>query len=478
VTYDAVVVGAGPNGLSAAIELARSGLSVLLREANGTVGGAARTEELTLPGFRHDVGSAVHPLGVGSPFFRSLPLDEHGLEWVHGPTPLAHVLDDGRAVTLERALAGTAAGLGTDAGAYRRLLGPLAEMWPSFVDFVLGSPLRPPKDPALLARFGVSALRSTTAVARAFRTEAARALLAGSAAHSGIPLSRPPSAAIGLVLMAAGHAVGWPVPRGGAGALTRALAACFESLGGTIELGSPVRSVRDLPEARAILLALTNRQVAEVTEGVLHDRFRARLSAWRYGPGALKVDWALSEPIPWSAAAARRAVTVHVGGTLEDIARSEEAPERGDVPAEPFVLLAQPTIVDPTRAPEGRHVAWGYGHVPNGWRGNVDRVADAIEGQVERFAPGFRDVVLARSARGPAELEAWDANLVGGDVNGGAATLAQTFGPLPWSLVAPWGTPDPRIYRCSASTPPGGGVHGMAGYHAARAALRRTFGVG
>lgn len=473
-SYDAVVVGAGPNGLAAGIELARSGLSVLIREANDTVGGAARTEELTLPGFRHDVGSAVYPLGVGSPFFCSLPLHEHGLEWVHSPSPLAHVLDDGRTVMLHRDLGETADALGADGPAYRRLVEPFVTMWPTFCDYVLGSPLRPPKDPALIARFGVRALRSTTGMSRMFAAPEARALLAGSAAHSGLPLERPPSAAIGLTLMIAGHAVGWPIPKGGSGALSGALAAHFEALGGTIERAAPVHALDGLPSSKAVLLALTHRQVAEVAADRLPDGHRRRLGSWTYGPGAFKVDWALSAPIPWAAADAGRAITVHVGGTVEEIAAAERAVGAGRASDRPFVLVAQPTLFDPSRAPEGKHTAWGYCHVPNGWEGDA---TEAIEGQIERFAPGFRDLVLARCTRAPAELEAWDANLVGGDVNGGAPTLAQTFGPIRQALN-PWGTPVRNLYVCSASTPPGGGVHGMAGYHAARAALRKTFGRG
>ena len=473
-SYDAVVVGAGPNGLAAGIELARNGLSVLIREANSTVGGAARSEELTLPGYVHDVGSAVYPMGVGSPFFSSLPLEDHGLAWAHTRDPLAHVLDGERAVLLRRHIHDTARRLGDDRNAYKRLLEPFVRMWPTFSDFTFGSPLAPPRDPMLIGRFGLRALLSTKALAKALKGEEARALLAGCAAHSGIPLERAPSAAVGLVLMIAGHAVGWPVPRGGAGALTRALASYFESLGGTIETDAAVESLDDLPPSRATLLALTYRQVGHIGGKRLPDIYHKWLDNWQYGPGAFKVDWALSEPIPWAADGVAGAATVHVGGTLEEIAESERAPWDGRVAERPFVLLAQPTLADTSRAPLGKHIAWGYCHVPNGWDGDA---TEAIENQVERFAPGFRDVIEARSSRGPADLEAWDANLVGGDVNGGAITLAQTFGPGRWTLN-PWGTPVKDLYVCSASTPPGGGVHGMGGYHAARAALRKTFGRG
>ena len=472
--YDAIVVGAGPNGLAAGIELARNGLSILIREANGTVGGAARSEELTLPGFVHDVGSAVYPLGIGSPFFSSLPLEEHGLRWAHTPCPLAHPLDGGRAVLMYRQLNSTAHRLGDDGRRYRRLLDPFVRRWPNFADYTLGSPLRVLKDPVLIARFGLRALLSTTRMAGIFRTEEARALLAGNAAHSGVPLQRAPSAAVGLVLMIAGHAVGWPLPRGGAGAITRALASYFESLGGTIETDARVDSLEDLPPAKAVLLALTYRQVAEVGRSRLPDIYLKWLNRWEYGPGAFKVDWALNGVIPWEAHDVGRAATVHVGGNLEEIAEAERAPSEGRVAERPFVLLAQPTLADGSRAPGGKHIAWGYCHVPNGWEGDA---TEAIENQVERFAPGFKDIIAARATHGPRELQAGDANLVGGDVNGGAITLKQTVGPGRWSLN-PWGTPVKDLYICSASTPPGGGVHGMAGYHAARAALRRTFGRG
>ena len=471
-TYDAVVVGAGPNGLSAGIELARNGLSVLIREANSTVGGAARTEELTEPGCLHDVGSAVYPMGVGSPFFSSLPLDEHGLEWVHAPEPLAHVLDEGRVVFLKRHVDDTAHQLGRDRRVYRRIVDPFVRCWPNFADYAFGSPLALPRDPMLVARFGARALLSTTSLAKVFKTPEARALFAGNAAHSGVPLERPPSAAVGLVLMIAGHAVGWPIPQGGAGALTRALASYFESLGGTIETDAPVESLEERPPSKATLLALTYRQVARVGGEHLPPTYREWLGKWQYGPGAFKLDWVLSEPIPWAADGVGRATTVHVGGTLEEIAEAERAPWEGRVAERPFVLLAQPSLADRSRAPNGRHIAWGYCHVPNGWNGDA---TDAIESQIERFAPGFRDTIVARAVHSPSRLEAWDANLVGGDVNGGALTFKQTLGPGRWTLN-PWGTPVKDLYVCSASTPPGGGVHGMGGYHAARAALRRTFG--
>ncbi|MBT8489144.1 MAG: NAD(P)/FAD-dependent oxidoreductase [Gemmatimonadetes bacterium] len=478
-TLDAVIVGAGPNGLAAAVELARNGLDVLVLEAESTVGGSARTEELTLPGFRHDVGSAVYPLGIASPFFSSLPLEEHGLEWVHPDVPLAHPLDGQRAALLKRGLDETAADLRGDEASYRGLVSPFCRRWDAFRRHVLDAPTRIPRSPLLMLRFGLLAMRSTPSLADRFRTQEARALLAGNAAHAGIPLERPLASAVGLTLMVAGHTVGWPFARGGAGSITAALASLLRSLGGKIETDSRVTSLSDLPAARATLLALTHQQVAELAEdplptgGRLPAGYRDMLRTWEYGPGAFKLDWALDGPIPWTDAEVARAGTVHLGGTLEEIALAERAPWKGTVADRPFVLLAQPSLFDPTRAPEGKHVAWAYCHVPNGWTGDATTL---IEAQVERYAPGFRDRILARSVLGTADLEGWNANLVGGDVNGGAFTLSQTFGPMR-SALRPWGTPVDGLYVCSASRPPGGGVHGMAGYHAARDALKRTFGL-
>lgn len=473
-TYDAVVVGAGPNGLAAAIELQRNGCQTLLIEAEETIGGAARTEEVTLPGFLHDIGSAIHPLGVGSPFFSSLPLSSFGLEWVHPPVPLAHPLQDGPSAFLERDLDVTASLLGADGPAWTRMFGPFVDQWSTFVDHVLRSPLSVPSAPMLMARFASLALRSTPAIARAFRGEAARALLAGNAAHAGTPLTHRLTGAVGATLIVAAHTVGWPFPRGGAGSLTSALARYFESLGGTIETGRTIHSLAEIPSARATLLALTHRQVASLQESGLPERFRARLARWHYGPGAFKLDWALDAAIPWRDPSVARAATVHVGGTLSEITVSERAPLAGFVSERPFVLLAQPSLFDSSRAPAGKHTAWAYCHVPNGWSGDA---TDAIEAQVERFAPGFRERILARSSWGTHRLEEWDTNLVGGDVNGGALTLAQTLGPSRWGLSR-YVTPRRDLYLCSASSPPGGGVHGMAGYHAARAALTRSLGFG
>lgn len=469
-SYDAVVVGAGPNGLAAAIELQRNGCATLLLEAAETVGGAARSEEVTLPGFLHDVGSAIYPLGIGSPFFSSLPLESFGLEWVHPDAPLAHPLPDGPAAILERDLDRTAAALGDDGPVWAERFRPFVEQWPVFIEHVLRSPFSVPSDPLLMARFAPFVLRTTPQLARAFQSTEARALLAGNAAHAGTPLTHRLTGAVGATLIVAAHAVGWPLPRGGAGRLTGALARFFESIGGTIETGCRVRSLAEVPSARATLLALTHGQVAALEGTGLPPSFRRRLARWKYGPGAFKVDWALDGPIPWNDPAVKRAATVHVGGTLEDIVASEAAPIAGGVGDRPFVLLAQPSIFDPSRAPTGRHTAWAYCHVPNGWASDATEV---IEAQVERYAPGFRDRVLSRATWTTERLQRWDANLVGGDVNGGLATLDQVAGPSRWGLPG-YRTPRKDLYLCSASTPPGGGVHGMAGYHAARSALEHS----
>jgi len=466
---DAVVVGSGPNGLSAAIALARAGRAVTVREQAEKIGGGMRTEELTLPGFRHDVCSTVHPLAVSSPFFRTLPLEEHGLEWVHSPACLAHPFDDGRVAMLERSMAATGETLGPDARAWERLLGRWVRRWPVLAEDILG-PLEFPDHPLLLARFGLTAVRSAYAVAKgSFRGEEARALFAGNAAHSMVPLTASPTAAFGLTLAAAGHAVGWPVARGGSQAIADALASYLRSLGGEIVTGAPVENVDELRGVRTILLDLTPRQVLRVAGHRLPARYRRALERFRYGAGSFKVDWALAGPIPWRSPECRRAHTVHLGGTLDEIAASERAPLDGRVPEKPFVLLVQPTLHDPSRAPEGRHVAWAYCHVPFGRDVDMTR---AIEDQVERFAPGFRDLVLARSAMPPSELERHNPNLVGGDISAGAMTLRQVFF-RPALRANPYTTPVEGLYLCSASTPPGGAVHGMCGYYAARAALRR-----
>jgi phytoene dehydrogenase-like protein len=468
--HDAVVVGSGPNGLAAAITLARAGRSVLVVEGGETLGGGLRTEELTLPGFRHDTCSAIHPLGVASPFMRSVPLEAHGVEWLYPPAPVAHPLDDGTAVMLERSLAETGTGLGPDGGAWRRLLGPFAAGADEVLDGILGPP-RLPRHPHMLARFASVALRSAEGLARArFEGERARALLAGNAAHSMRPLDARATASFGLVLAMLGHAVGWPLARGGSGSIAGALASILRSLGGEIETGRPVSSLAELDGARTILLDVTPRQLLALAGASIAGRYRRALERFRYGPGVVKVDYALAAPVPWRAPACGRAATVHLGGRLEEISAAERTVWLGHVPRRPFVLVAQQSLFDADRAPAGRHTLWAYTHVPNG-SAEVDRAVAAIEAQLERFAPGFRHLVLARSVLGPAGLEARNPNLVGGDINGGSAELRQLVARPVWRPT-PYRTPLRGVYLCSSSTPPGGGVHGMCGYHAARAALR------
>jgi phytoene dehydrogenase-like protein len=439
----------------------------VVRESQATVGGGLRSSELTLPGFTHDVCSAVHPLAIASPFFRTLPLADHGLEWVQPPVPLAHPLDDGTAALLERSLDVTAEGLGPGGRGWRRLIGPLARDWDQLSQDVLASPLRVPHHPILMARFGLRGLRSATGLARGLRGTAARALFAGNAAHSFLPLEAAGSAAFGLVLSILGHAAGWPVVRGGSQRLADALAAYFRSLGGEIVTAAPVAHLDELGPARLVLLDLSPLQVLRIAGDKLPPGYRRALERYRHGTAAFKLDWALDGPVPWTAAECARSATVHLGGTLEEIAASESALPRGTVHERPFVLLVQPTLFDPTRAPAGKHTAWAYCHVPNGF--TLD-VSGRIERQVERFAPGFRERILARSVLTPADLERRNANLIGGDINGGTMDLRQVFA-RPVARPTPYRTPLKGVYLCSASTPPGGGVHGMSGYHAARAAL-------
>jgi phytoene dehydrogenase-like protein len=468
-SYDAVVVGSGPNGFAAAITLARAGRSVLLLEAKATVGGGMRSSALTLPGFVHDVCSAIHPLGKGSPFFKTLPLEDHGLAWIPPPAAAAHPLDDGAAAILEGSVEATADGLGADGAAYRRLMEPLVRDWDALAPDLLG-PLRlVPRHKLALLRFGLRGLWPASTLARAlFRGPRARALFAGLAAHSILPLERPFTAAFGLVLGALGHAVGWPLPRGGSQQIADALAAHLRSLGGEIVTGAMVDSVDELPQARSILLDVTPRQLLKMAGHRLPGRYRRRLERYRYGPGVFKLDAALDGPIPWRAAACARAGTVHLGGTLEEIAAAEAAVWRGEHPERPYVLVAQQSLFDPTRAPAGNHTLWAYCHVPNG---STKDMTGAIVAQLERFAPGFRDRVIAMHTMGPADYERMNPNDVGGDINGGAQDLGQMF-TRPVASLDPYRTPGPGLYLCSSSTPPGGGVHGMCGYHAAHSALR------
>ncbi|HEY4061093.1 MAG TPA: NAD(P)/FAD-dependent oxidoreductase [Puia sp.] len=470
--YDAVVLGSGPNGLAAAIALQQKGLSVLLLEGKDRIGGGLRSAELTLPGFTHDICSAIHPLAAGSPFFNTLPLHEHGLEYIYPAVAAAQPFDDGTAALLTGSVEGTARGLGADGEAYRRLMAPLVRDWPGIAADVLG-PLHFPAHPVAMAGFGLKALCASTFLARRFHTKEARGLLGGMAAHSMLPLTNISTSAIALVLMIHGHLRGWPVPRRGSMAIADALAAYFVSLGGRIETGTYIRSFSQLPSSRALLLDLTPRQLLQLGGHRWSSLYRCQLQRYRYGMGAFKIDWALDGPIPFTASGCREAGTVHIGNTLEEMAAGEALTWRGGYPERPFVLLAQQSIVDASRAPAGKHTGWAYCHVPNG---SAKDMTETIERQVERFAPGFRDRILARHVMGPAQLEEYNPNYIGGDINGGVIDLGQLF-TRPALRSSPYRTSSKGIYICSASTPPGGGVHGMCGYHAARRALRDVFGM-
>jgi len=467
---DASVIGSGPNGLSAAIVLAQAGLSVDVYEAEAIPGGGARTLPLTLPGFLHDFGSAVHPMAAGSPFFTTLPLEQHGLHWIHSPAAVAHPLDDGTAVILERDFESTARYLGQDGRRWRDLFHPFAKNWPSFAAEILGPVIHTPRHPFRLARFGIKALQPARYFANShFSNARTRAVFAGLAAHSCLSLDAPLSAAAGVVFAASIHAIGWPIPERGAQSITAALVAHLNSLGGTIHTSRRINSLSELPDVLT-LCDISPRQLERIAASRLAPPYRKSIAEFQPGPGAFKIDYALSQPIPWRAYDCGRAATVHIGGTLEEIARAEYAVSQGRIADHPFVLLAQPSLFDSTRAPSGKHTAWAYCHVPNG--STVD-MTSRIEDQIDRFAPGFRDCVLARRVSTPADLESADANLIGGDITGGAMTLRQMlFRPR----LRPYATSDPKIYLCSASTPPGGGVHGMCGYHAATTALRNLKG--
>jgi phytoene dehydrogenase-like protein len=472
---DAVVVGAGPNGLAAAIALAQAGLQVQVIEAAETVGGGCRSAELTLPGFMHDVCSAVHPLGRSSPFFSRLPLARHGLRWIEPEAQIAHPLENG-AVLVFRSLDETAGRLGPDAAAYLQLTGPVVRHWQLLMEELTGG-FRIPLQPGKLWAAGGIALRAiqpVTALARRFRTPEARALLAGCGAHSTLRLSERLSGGFGLILLAGAHAAGWPIAAGGSGRIAEALAAHLTELGGTVVTGHPVRSLEHLPPHRLALLDITARQVLEVAGDRLRhhrggDRYLRQLARFRYGPGVFKLDLALEGPIPWRSPEVLRSATVHLGGTLEEIEESEASVCSGQIPERPFVLLAQPSLFDAARAPVGRHTVWAYCHVPNG---SPEDMTERILDQIERFAPGFRNRILAFSSRGPAELERYDQNFIGGDIGGGRTDLGQLFTRPAWRLN-PYSTPDPGIFLCSSSTPPGPGVHGLCGWNAARAVLRR-----
>ncbi|MFE4248249.1 phytoene desaturase family protein [Streptomyces sp. NPDC056910] len=463
---DAVVVGAGPNGLTAAVELARRGLSVAVFEARDTVGGGARTEELTLPGFRHDPCSAAHPLGINSPAFRDMPLDRYGLEWLHAELPMAHPFPDGSAAVLSRSVAETAASFGPhDAGTYRRLVAPLLPKWDALVRDFMALPLTTlPRDPLTLARFGLAGLPPSTWLMRRFRDDRARALFSGLVAHAIAPLGGLGTGAVGLVFALAGHARGWPVVRGGSQSISDALAAYLKDLGGAVHTGYEIKRLDDLPPARAYIFDTSPTALARIAGlGSYYERFR-------YGASVFKLDYALDGPVPWTAKEARSAGTVQVGPGSRDIAAALRAASReGRAPDKPFLITVQPSVMDPSRAPAGKHVFWAYGHVPSGWDGDL---TDAVERQLERFAPGFRDRVLARATAGPPELAARNANYVGGDIACGAVSGLQLL-LRPKLSLSPYTTPHPAVFICSSASPPGPGVHGMSGHNAAKAVWRR-----
>ena len=482
--YDAIIIGSGPNGLSAAIRLAQEGLGVLVIEGAETIGGGLRSDELTLPGFTHDICAAVHALGQASPFLRALPLEQYGLEWVQPEAPLAHPLDDG-AIVMYRDIDATAAGLGADGGAYRRLMEPLVQDWAKLMDDFLGPLPLPPQHLVSMTRFGLSAIRSARGLVRArFQSARARALFGGHAGHAILPLERPATAGFGLMLALLAHAVGWPVARGGSQQVAKALAAHFTALGGKIETGHWVASLDELPRARAVFFDTAPRGLLKIAGEHLSPGYTRQLERYRYGPGVCKVDWALDGPIPWRDPEVAKGGTVHIGGGFEEIAAAERAVWQGLHPEKPFVLLVQPTLFDPGRAPEGKHTAWAYTHVPSGSKQDVSAV---IETQIERFAPGFRDQILTRYVHTAAQMEAHNPNYVGGDINSGMQDLRQLFTrpairwnpyrvPVSENLSRGTGSSQkPRLYICSSATPPGGGVHGMSGFHAAETAIRDIF---
>ena len=466
--YDAIVVGSGPNGLAAAITLVRQGWRVLVLEAKETIGGGLRSAELTLPGFRHDVCSAIHPLGKGSPFFQSLPLADYGLEWIQPGLPLAHPFDDGTAVALHQSLDATAAGLGRDEASYRRLMAPLVANWDKIAHEFLG-PLSLPRYPLAMGQFGLRAVwPAKTAVRTLFRDDKTRAIMAGLSAHSIMPLEWPLTTAFGLMLGTLAHVVGWPLPRGGSQTIADALAAFFTDLGGEIVTNHEVKLLTELPPARAVLFDITPKQLLAIAGEQLPPGYRRQLEKYRQGPGVFKVDWALSEPIPWQASACRRAGTVHLGPTMEEVALSERLVWQGEVAERPYTLVTQQSLFDSTRAPAGQHTGWAYCHVPNGSTANM---MTAIETQIERFAPGFRDCILARHTMTAYDFQQYNANYIGGDINGGVQNWRQLF-TRPVPRLNPYTTPLKNVFLCSSATPPGGGVHGMCGYYAAQTALR------
>jgi phytoene dehydrogenase-like protein len=470
--FDAIVIGSGPNGLSAAITLQQAGLSVLILEAKDSIGGGLRSAELTLPGFLHDICSAIHPLAAGSPFFTTMPLEQYGLEYIYPEVAAAHPFDDGTSAALYGSVDNTAETLGIDRETYNNLLNPLVKNWPGMVKDLLG-PLHWPKHPLDMAAFGMNALRSASSLVRKFKTKEARGLWAGMAAHSLQPLSNLGTSAFGLVLMATGHLKGWPVPKGGSKQIANALSSHFLSIGGKIETGMPVRSMKDIPASTVVLFDLTPKQILEIAGERFSSIYSWQLSRYRYGMGVFKIDWALDGPIPFTAPECRKAGTVHLGNTYEEISKGEEMTNAGVLPEKPFVLLAQQSLFDSLRAPEGKHTAWAYCHVPNG---SEKDMTNAIENQVERFAPGFKDLILAKHTMNTREIEAYNPNYIGGDINGGVIDIGQLF-TRPVLRSSPYRTSDKRIYICSSSTPPGGGVHGMCGYNAAKQVLKDIYNI-
>lgn len=468
--FDAIIVGSGPNGLAAAITLQKAGLSVLVVEGKDSIGGGMRTLELTLPGFKHDVCSAIHPMAVGSPFFANIPLHEHGLEFIHAPLAAAHPLDNGETAILSKSIKETVGSLGIDHDAYLSLIEPLVESWPKIAADVM-SPLHFPKHPLLMAQFGLNAMKSASWVANRFVTEKAKGLWAGMAAHSIQPLTNYSTAAIGMVLSAVGHIHGWPIPKGGSQSIANALASYFVSLGGKIETGFMVQSLNQLPSSNAVLFDVTPKQLLQIAGDCFSPLYKWQLERYRYGMGVFKIDWALSGPIPFTSPECKMAGTVHLGNTFSEIAAGEQLSSSGGHPEKPFVLLAQQSLFDSSRAPEGKQTAWAYCHVPNG--STVD-MTKAIENQVERFAPGFKDLIIARNVMNSMQMEAYNPNYIGGDINGGIIDIGQLF-TRPALRSSPYRTSAKGIYICSSSTPPGGGVHGMCGFHAAATALNDVF---
>jgi phytoene dehydrogenase-like protein len=468
--FDAVVIGSGPNGLAAAITLQQKGLSVLVIEGKDVIGGGLRSAELTLPGFVHDICSAIHPLAIGSPFFQTLPLHEHGLEYIVPEIAAAHPFDDGRAAAVYQSIEKTAESMGKDKRAYLNLFGPLAKDWPK-IDADVLAPLHFPKSPFAMAKFGLKALTSATFLARNFQTKEARGLWAGMAAHSIQPLSNLSTSAIGLVLLLSAHRKGWPVAKGGSSEIAKALASYFTSLGGKIETGNYVTSLNALPSSKAVFFDVTPRQMLKIAGHRFSSIYKWQLERYRYGMGVFKVDWALDGQINFDAPEARKAGTVHIGNTLEEIAYSEREASRGRHPSKPYILLAQQSLFDSTRAPAGKHTVWAYCHVPNGSRKDMTL---NMERQIERFAPGFREQILGRHTMSPAQMEEYNPNYIGGDINGGVIDLGQLF-TRPALRSSPYRTSAKGLYICSSSTPPGGGVHGMCGHHAAKTALKDIF---